>query len=138
MPKVQVMALTITATPPVTPVPPPTPRAVPPVAHAAPPAAPASHAAPAAQAAAASQAAPAASPAEQQAALNRLLTKYRYDLSHDAAPSALSSLGRQITVAARAAGQRVTLPHASASAASAPAAAEAAPAPGASVVNVTA
>jgi hypothetical protein len=132
MPKVQAMALTITATPPVTPVPPPTPRAVPPVAHAAPPAAPASHAAPA------SQAAPAASPAEQQAALNRLLTKYRYDLSHDAAPSALSSLGRQITVAARAAGQRVTLPHAPASAASAPAAAEAAPAPGASVVNVTA
>ena len=60
----------------------------------------------------------ASSTAQQQAALNRLLAKYKADLSRGEAASALASLGRQITAAAKALGQHVSLPKAPASEAS--------------------
>jgi len=41
------------------------------------------------------------------------MTKYKHEMSGGAAVGALSNLGRQISVAARAAGQHVTLPTAS-------------------------
>lgn len=56
----------------------------------------------------------------QQAALRQLLNRYTYDLSHGADAAALVKLGRQITSAAKALGQHVTLP--TAPAAQAPAA----------------
>jgi hypothetical protein len=67
------------------------------------------------------------SAAQQRAALNQLLAKYKYDMTRNVAPSALASLGRQIFASAKAAGQRVTLPRATAGAegAATPAAAEA-------------
>ena len=52
------------------------------------------------------------SSAQQTAALNQLLAKYKADLARGMAPSALSSLGRQIMAAATAAGQHVALPRA--------------------------
>lgn len=56
--------------------------------------------------------APAAGPPAQDAAtLSRLLTQYKFDQAHGAAANTLSGLGRQIFAAAKAAGQRVTLPH---------------------------
>jgi hypothetical protein len=57
----------------------------------------------------------ASSTAQQQAALNRLLAKYKADLSRGQSASALASLGRQITAAAKALGQHVSLPKAPAS-----------------------
>jgi hypothetical protein len=96
--------------------------------------APAARATPAAAAAApvaqakqpAATAAPAAAAAtggQQQAALNQLLSKYKYSQSHNVAASTLSSLGRQILAEAKTLGQHVTLPRAPASAGAAPAAA---------------
>jgi pyruvate dehydrogenase E2 component (dihydrolipoyllysine-residue acetyltransferase) len=88
----------------------------------------------------AAAAAPAAAPAtggQQQAALNQLLSKYRYGQSHNVAASTLSSLGRQILAEAKTLGQHVTLPRAPAGAGAAPAAvANATPVPG--KVSVTA
>lgn len=55
----------------------------------------------------------------QQAALRQLLNRYTYDQSHGADPAALARLGRQITSAAKALGQHVTLPKAPAEQASA-------------------
>lgn len=62
----------------------------------------------------------AASSAQQQAALNQLLSKYKFSLAHDAPANALSSLRRQITAAAKATGQYVTLPRASVASNTAP------------------
>jgi hypothetical protein len=62
-----------------------------------------------------------ASTAQETAALNQLLTKYKYDVSHNSPASTLSSLGRQITADAKVVGQYVTLPRAPASASAAPA-----------------
>lgn len=115
------MALTITATPPAPAVTAPPPKI----------------AAPAANAAVAS-AGSAAGSAQQTAALNRLMAKYKYDLTQDAAAGTLSSLGRQITAAAKAAGHRVTLPRAPAGSAAALATPAATTAPQAGKVNVTA
>ncbi|HEX3401527.1 MAG TPA: hypothetical protein VHT74_14485 [Acetobacteraceae bacterium] len=58
-----------------------------------------------------------ASRGQQQATLTRMLAKYSYDQSRGGDPAALSSLGKQITAAAKALGQHVTLPRAPASAA---------------------
>jgi hypothetical protein len=52
-----------------------------------------------------------ASRGPQQAALQQLLVKYSYDLSQGANARILSALGKQITAAAKALGQHVTLPH---------------------------
>ena len=49
---------------------------------------------------------------QQQAALRQLLTRYAYDQSQGLDAAALAKLGRQITSAAKALGQHVTLPHA--------------------------
>jgi hypothetical protein len=110
--------------------------------------APAARATPAAPTAApvaqAKQPAAAAAPAaatggQQQAALNQLLSKYKYSQSHNVAASTISSLGRQILAEAKTLGQHVTLPRAPAGAGAAPAAAPpptATPAPG--KVSVTA
>ena len=51
-----------------------------------------------------------ASSAQENLALNQLLTKYKHDLSGGAGAGTLSGLSRQITVAARTAGEHVTLP----------------------------
>ncbi|HTI81559.1 MAG TPA: hypothetical protein VL614_14010 [Acetobacteraceae bacterium] len=48
--------------------------------------------------------------AQKQAALRQLLNRYTYDLSHGSDAAALAKLGRQITSAAKALGQHVTLP----------------------------
>jgi hypothetical protein len=48
--------------------------------------------------------------AQQQAALRQLLTKYTYDQTHGTDAATLSALRRQITAAAKALGQHVTLP----------------------------
>jgi hypothetical protein len=82
--------------------------------------------------------APATSNAQQSAALNRLLNTYRNDQSHHAPTSTLSSLGRQIMAAAKAAGQRVTLPRGSPSAGATSATPVASPPPEATKVDVTA
>jgi hypothetical protein len=63
---------------------------------------------------------------QQQLALNRMLVTYTRDQSHGADPATLSSLGKQITAAAKMLGQHVTLPKApvsSAATVAAPAAA---------------
>lgn len=52
------------------------------------------------------------STAQQQAALRQLLTRYTYDQSHGVDAATLTKLGRQITSAAKALGQHVTLPRA--------------------------
>jgi hypothetical protein len=62
----------------------------------------------------------AASSAQENAALNQLMSKYKQDLARGAAANTLASLSRQITVAATAAGQHVTLPRAPATASVAP------------------
>jgi hypothetical protein len=59
-----------------------------------------------------SAASSATSSAQQQAALNQMLVKYTRDQAEDADPQILSALGKQITAAAKALGQHVTLPHA--------------------------
>jgi hypothetical protein len=82
----------------------------------------------------------AGSTAQRQAALNRMLVTYARDQSHGMDAATLSSLGKQILAAAKALGQRVTLPHAAASA-SASAASETSAASAASTkgkVDVTA
>jgi hypothetical protein len=79
-----------------------------------------------------------ASSAQQKAALNQLLAKYKYDLTRGAPTSTLSALGRQITAAAKAAGQRVTLPRAAGGAATTLATAPANTEAAAGKVNVTA
>ena len=81
---------------------------------------------------------PATSTAQQSAALNRLLNTYRNDQSHHAPASTLSGLGRQIMAAAKAVGQRVTLPRGSPSADAASATPVASPPPQAAKVDVTA
>jgi hypothetical protein len=75
---------------------------------------------------------------QQRAALNQLLSKYKYSQSHNAAAGVLSSLGRQIMAEAKTLGQHVTLPHApvSSNATAVPPAASAAPATG--KVSITA
>lgn len=100
-------------------------------------------AAPAAQAgqpaAAAAPASAAASGGQQQrAALNQLLSKYKYGQSHNIAASTLSALGKQIMADAKTLGQHVTLPRAPAGAGAAPAAPVANAAPANGKVNVTA
>ncbi|HEY3848742.1 MAG TPA: hypothetical protein VGL95_16685 [Acetobacteraceae bacterium] len=75
---------------------------------------------------------------QQQAALNHLLSKYKYGQSHDVAASALSSIGRQILADAKALGQHVTLPRAPAGSGAAPAAPEATTAPATGRISVTA
>jgi hypothetical protein len=111
-------------------------------------AAPAAAPVTAAPAAAPATAAPATRPAaavsasapqgQQQAALNHLLSKYKYGQSHDVAASALSSLGRQILADAKVLGQHVTLPRAPAGSGAAPAAPEATTAPATGRISVTA
>ena len=59
-----------------------------------------------------SAASSATSSAQQQAALNQLLVRYTRDQAQGADPRILSALGKQITAAAKALGQHVTLPHA--------------------------
>lgn len=61
----------------------------------------------------------AASSAAAQASLNRLLAKYKTEISSQPASQNLASLARQITAAAKALGQHVTLPKASAAPATA-------------------
>ncbi len=56
---------------------------------------------------------PITSTAQQAAALNHLLAKYRSDLSRGITGGTLSSLGRQIMTAAQNAGEHVSLPRAS-------------------------
>jgi hypothetical protein len=58
----------------------------------------------------------AASPAQEAAALSQLLNRYKIDQANGAPANSLTGLGRQIFAAAKAAGQRVTLPHAPAAA----------------------
>ena len=58
----------------------------------------------------------AASNAAAQASLSRLLAKYKTEISSNPSGQDLASLGRQITAAAKALGQHVTLPKASGSA----------------------
>ena len=50
--------------------------------------------------------------AQRQAALRQMLAKYAYDQSHGIDAGTLAKLGRQITTAAKALGQHVTLPQA--------------------------
>jgi hypothetical protein len=104
MPNGHVMPLTVSAAPAATHVPtsrpPPTKVAT------------AGNATSTTQAAQPATAAAVTSRGQQQAALNRLLAKYTYDMSRGANASTLSSLGQQIGVAAKALGQHVTLPHA--------------------------
>jgi hypothetical protein len=69
--------------------------------------------------AAAATATTSATIAQRQAALRQLLTRYAYDQSHGTDAAALAKLGRQITSAAKALGQHVTLPSVSAARASA-------------------
>ena len=52
--------------------------------------------------------------AAAQASLNRLMVKYKAEIARNPAAQDLASLGRQITAAAKALGQHVTLPPASA------------------------
>lgn len=59
----------------------------------------------------------AASNAAAQASLNRLMAKYKSEISQNPGAQDLASLARQITAAAKALGQHVTLPKASGSAA---------------------
>lgn len=68
-------------------------------------------------AAAASHNSASPSRAQQFAALNQMLAKYRAGLSRGQSASMLSSLARQITTAAKALGQHVTLPKSPAGAA---------------------
>ena len=56
------------------------------------------------------------SQAQQQAALNQLLAKYKASLARGQTADDLANLARQITAAAKALGQHVTLPKASAEA----------------------
>ena len=93
--------MTMTVTPPNTAAQTATPLATPPTAKAA-----------AAKAAAQAPASTGTSAAQQQAALRQLLTRYAYDQSRGMDTAALAKLGRQITSAAKALGQHVTLPHA--------------------------
>jgi hypothetical protein len=104
LPNGRVMALTITAT---------SAAAHVPAGVAPPPAAAvAKKAASATVATQSSAATSATSSAQQQAALNQLLVKYTRDQAQRADPRILSALGKQITAAAKALGQHVTLPHA--------------------------
>jgi hypothetical protein len=57
---------------------------------------------------------------QQELALNRMLVTYARDQSHGSDPATLSSLGKQITAAAKVLGQHVTLPKASTSAVQSP------------------
>ena len=59
----------------------------------------------------------AATNAAAQASLNRLMAKYKSEVSQNPGAQDLASLARQITAAAKALGQHVTLPKASGSAA---------------------
>ncbi|HLG86496.1 MAG TPA: hypothetical protein VKZ79_04800 [Alphaproteobacteria bacterium] len=77
----------------------------------------------AAQAAAPSQPSTASNTAAQ-ASLNRLMAKYKSEIARNPSAQDLSSLARQITAAAKALGQHVTLPKASASAGAAESASE--------------
>ena len=96
-------------------------------------------AAPATTAAVTQATRPAAAPqGQQQAALNHLLSRYKYGQSHDVAASALSSLGRQILADAKTLGQHVTLPRAPAGSGAVPAAPEATTAPATGRISVTA
>ena len=54
--------------------------------------------------------------AAAQASLNRLVAKYKSEISRNPAAQDLASLARQINAAAKALGQHVTLPKASGSA----------------------
>jgi hypothetical protein len=58
---------------------------------------------------------------KQEAALNQLLVKYSRDQALGADTQVLSALGKQITAAAKALGQHVTLPHAPSSSGARPA-----------------
>jgi hypothetical protein len=58
----------------------------------------------------------AASNAAAQASLNRLMAKYKSEIARNPSAQDLSSLARQITAAAKALGQHVTLPKAPANA----------------------
>jgi hypothetical protein len=80
----------------------------------------------------------ATSSAQETAALSQLVGKYKYDISHGAVASTLSGLSRQITAAAKASGQRVTLPRAPAGSSAAPATPVASTASEAGKINVTA
>ena len=121
------MALTITATSAASHVP---------ASAAPPPEAAAAKKVAGATVAAQSSAAPSAtSSAQQQAALNQLLVKYTRDQAQGADPRILSALGKQITAAAKALGQHVTLPHAPPGSGARPAAQGAATA---AKINVTA
>lgn len=124
------MALTITATAPAIHIP---PRAAPSLKSAAP--ASGANRPVAAQPTAASAA---TSPAQERAVLNQLLGKYKYDISHGAPGSTLSGLSRQITAAAKAAGQHATLPRAPVGSGAAPATPVSNKASEAGAVNVTA
>ena len=121
------MALTITATS--------AASHVPASAGASPEAAAAKKVAGATVAAQSSAAPSATSSAQQQAALNQLLVKYTRDQAQGADPRILSALGKQITAAAKALGQHVTLPHAPPGSGARPAAQGAATA---AKINVTA
>ena len=85
-----------------------------------------------------SAASAAASRAPQQAALQQLLVKYSYDISQGVDARILAALGRQITAAAKALGQHVTLPHAPASPGAGARTQAAGSAPQLGKVNVTA
>jgi hypothetical protein len=52
------------------------------------------------------------SKSHQQAAISQMLVKYAYEQSRGANTMTLSALGKQITAAAKALGQHVTLPQA--------------------------
>jgi len=109
MPNGHVMALAISAASAANQIP-----TISPLAAAAPAPARAAVAPHAAQPSAASAAAP---QGQQHAALNQLLTKYKYGQSHGVAAAALSSLGRQILAEAKTLRLHVTLPRAPASSA---------------------
>ena len=78
------------------------------------------------------------SKAQQQAALNRMLVKYTRDQAEGANGRTLSALGKQIMTAAKALGQNVTLPHATANAEAGSAAPIAGAAPKMARIDLTA